>query len=211
MSEIFDLFASDAYRFGHCSVFPYNRQDTLTFSDDFLLQLYRASKPTLSSTFCGMADTSAPAICAYLSTRSPLLLMCVDDDSTQGFTVVGYAFPTIIAGPRQGSLSPDPGRSMLIGYAIMPAYYRAPEAVVCMMLMGVYFFNEFNLHTLQGQSLPSNHLTRKFLSQFGTRDVGILPKFLFDGQSMVDSHQSSLSRLDFESYCTKVLLNCAQI
>ena len=211
-SSVFDIFAQNAYRLGHCSVVPYNRQDTLTFGDDFLLQLYRQSKPNLASTFCGMTDLSASSICAYLSTRSPLLLICVDDGSTDtGFTVIGYAFPTIIAGPRQGSITPDPGRSMMLGYTFFKQWYRSPEIVVGMMLAGVYFFHEFGLLTLQGQSLPSNALTRKFLSQYGTRDVGILPKFLFNGREMLDSYQSCLDRNTFADYCRKVLLDCSQI
>lgn len=211
LSTVFDIFASNAYRLGHCSVVPYNRHDSLTFSDDFLLKLYRQSKPTLASTFCGMTDLSASSICAYLSTRSPLLLMCVDDDTDAGFTVIGYSFPTIIAGPRQGSVSPDPGRSMMLGYTFFREYYRTPEIVVGMMLAGIYFFNEFNLLTLQGQSIPGNHLTRKFLAQFGTRDVGVLPKFLFNGREMLDSYQSCLDRDVFAEYCRQVLLDCSQI
>jgi len=212
VSEIFQAFADGKFRFGACSVRVYDRRDTATFPDDFLLQLYRAMKSsgTLAITFCGMADLSASAICAYLSTRSPLLLMCVDKlDNQGGFEVIGFSFPTVWAGPAQGRIDPDPGRSMLMGYTCFKQWYRTPETVVSMMLTGIYYFHTFNLLNIQGQSYPYNRLTRKFLAQFGTKDVGILPKFLFDGAKMIDSVQSCLDRSDFESYVRRTLAECS--
>jgi len=206
-SGLFKLFADEGYKFGSCSARVYDRNLN---PDDFLLQLYRASKPRLASTFCGMTDLSAAAITAYLSTRNPLLLMCVDNDElTGGFEVVGYAFPTIVSGPKQGAMNPDPGRTALVGYAFFRSWWGKPEITVCMMLMGVYFFHEFNLLTLQGQSLPGNQSTRRFLRQFGTKDVGIIPKFLLYNGTMVDSIQTCLYREDFEACVRRTLVECS--
>jgi hypothetical protein len=139
-SELFEEFKSQGYRFGHCSVKVYDRNDLATYADDFLLQLYRATRPVLAQTFCGMTDLSAPAICAYLSTRNPLLLMCVDNPTTKSFDVIGYSFSTIWAGNK------DSGRSMLMGYCCTSKpHYGSPELVVCMMLTGIYYFREFDL------------------------------------------------------------------
>ena len=219
MSEIFDLFANEAYRFGRCSVLVYDRKDAATFTDDLLLQLYRATKSSRSlyRTFCGMADLSAPAICAYLASRSPLLLMCVDNDPADengcpigGFTVIGYAFPTIFVGPRKGTISPDPGRSMFAGYSVFKQWYRSPELVVCMMLAMIYYFNKFGLVNIQAQSYTWNRKSIEFMAQFGMRDIGIVPSLLFDGKQLLDSHQSCLDRDVFEDYVRRVLLDCAQ-
>ena len=219
MSEIFQTFADGKFHFGACSVRVYDRRDVTTYGTDFLHKLYDASLASapsrpygiLEEALCGFTDLTADAVCAYLHTRSPLLLMCVDKSDAQGgFEVIGFSFPTIWAGPAQGKIDPDPGRSMLMGYVIFRSAWRSPEAVVCMMLTGIYYFHQFNLLNIQGQRLPWNHLTAKFLAQFGTRDVGVLPKFLFDGKKMVDSIQSCLDRTLFEDYVRKVLAECSK-
>jgi hypothetical protein len=212
MSDLFKIFADDGYRFGSCFVRPYDRRQPELFGDDFLLQLYRQSKSTLKSTFCGMSDLSAPTVCAYLSTRNPLLLMCVDEPSDpKGFEVIGYSFPSVWSGPRMNVINPDPGRTMFMGYSCSPSWYRSPEFVVATMLTGIYYFHTFNLLSIQGQSYPSNHLTRKFLAQFGTREVGTIPDFLFDGKQMLPSVQSYLGREEFERYVASVLSECRSV
>lgn len=212
MSEIFQLFADEGYRFGSCFVRVYDRRDTSTFPDDFLYLLYRSAKPRIHSTFCGMADTSASTIVAYLASRRPLLLMCVDEPTSKmGFDVIGFSFLTIIAGPPMGAIDPDPGRSALLGYAFFRPWWGKPEITVTMMLAGIYFFHQFGLLTLQGQSYLQNQLTRKFLAQFGTETIGLIPKFLFDGKRMTDSVQSCLYREDFEDYVERTLLECSSL
>jgi len=237
--DVFSTFAPD-YRFGNCFVRVYDHTDTATFGQHFIYdELYQAclasapSRPygTLSELCCGMADLSADAVCSYLHSRSPLLLFCVDKDSPNdlphnptaqegesesddsgSFDVIGFAFPSIVAGPPVGKFDPDPGRTALIGYTIFKPAYRTPEAVVCTMLMGVYFFHKFNLLTLQGQSYPWNRLTRKFLAQFGTRTLAEpIPAFLFDGTKMVDSYHSVLERSVFARYVEKVLTDCVSL
>ena len=204
--RVFQLFADDNYRFASCSVRVYDRNRG---PDDLLVQLYRASKPRLSSTFCNMRDLSPAAVTAYLSTRNPLLLMCVDNpDIDSGSEIIGYAFLTTIAGPAKGTVNPDPGRTAFLGYTMFRPWWGRPEITVCMMLCGIYFFHEFNLLTLQGESVPGNELTRRFLRQFGTKTTGIIPKFLLHGGVMVDCHISCLYRADLESYCRKVLSDC---
>jgi hypothetical protein len=212
VSDVFQLFADEQFRFGHCFVRVYDRRQTDVFPDDFLYLLYRSAKPRLSNTFCGMADISAPTICAYLSSRRPLLLMCVDNPKiARGFDVIGFSFPTIWAGPPMSMIDPDPGRSMLLGYCYTKEWWGTPEITVTAMLMGIYFFHTFNLLTLQGQSYPHNQLTRRFLAQFGTKTVGTLPKILFDGKQMIDSVQSCLTREDFIRYVERTLLECSKL
>jgi hypothetical protein len=212
MSAIFQLFADHDYKFGNCSVRVYDRFNTTLYPDDFLLQMYYGCKPRLATTFCGMHDLSAPSICAYLASVKPLLLMCVDNPDTENdVDIVGFAFPTIVAGPPMGKFTPDPGRTAFFGYCFFRDWWGRPEISVCMMLMGIYFFHTMNLLTMQGQRYPHNRLTAKFLYQFGVRDVGVLPKFLFDGEKMVDSVQSCLFREDFEDYVIKTMKECAVI
>lgn len=226
MSDIFQLFADDKYQFGACSVRVYDRKDIASYGDNFLHELYEcciSSAPSrphgiLPESFPGLLDLSADAICAFLHTRNPLLLMCVDKDEpdTDGaeFDVIGFSYPVIWTGPSTNSIpanTPDPGRSLIKGYAFFRPAWRTPELSVCMMLSGIYFFHTYNLLTIHGQSIPSNHLTRKFLAQFGVKTVGTLPKFIYDGKQMVDSVQSCLTREDFEAYVRQVLVDCSTV
>jgi hypothetical protein len=198
-TDIFEPFKLDNYTFGDCSVRAYDRRDTATYPDDFLLQLYRAMKAsgTLSVTFCGMTDLSAPAICAYLSTRSPLLLMFADD------TVIGFSFPAFWVGSKSAE------QSMCIGYTAFKQAWGMPELAVCMMLTAIYYFSEFNLRSICGQRYAFNHLTAKFLQQFGVRETGYLPDFLLYDGKLVECRLSNLSRSDFEQYVSRTLLECA--
>lgn len=207
--EIFQLFADDNYRFASCSVRVYDRN---LGPDDLLVQLYRASRPRLSSTFCNMRDLSPASVTAYLSTRNPLLLMCVDNpDIDSGSEIIGYCFPTVVAGPAKGTISPDPGRTAFIGYTFFRPWWGKPEISVCMMLAGIYLFHAFGLLTLQGESLAGNQLTRRFLAKFGTKTTGIIPKFLFHNGVMVDCYISCLHRSDLAAYVRRELESCATI
>jgi RimJ/RimL family protein N-acetyltransferase len=148
-----------------------------------------------------MQDLSLDAICAYLHTRNPLLLMCMDNPSDPTkFDVIGFSFPSIWCGGFQSDAVPDPDRSMLMGYVMFRPYYGTPEANVCMTLTGLYFFHKFKLVSISGQSYTFNHLTRKFLAQFGAKDVGVLPRFLNLNGKLVDCHLTCLLREDFERH-----------
>ena len=221
-SEIFDLFRQDQYRFGNCFVRPYDRKDTATFGTTFLHELYDsalASAPSrpfgiLEESLCGFSDLSADAVCAYLHTRNPLLLMCTDNpgaDTADEFDVIGFVFPAITVGTPWTAPSIDAQRSMLWGYTIFRPSWGTPEAVVCTMLAGIYFFHEYNLLSISGQYLPYNRLTSKFLAQFGTRDTGYIPDFLMIDGKLTDCRLCSLARSDFESYVRRTLVECAQI
>lgn len=226
MSDLFKLFADTGYRFGACSIRVYNRHETAVYGANFLHKLYdmcldAAPSRTygiLPELFCGFTDLSFDAVAAYLHSRSPLLLMCVDAESDadypanpNSFDVIGFSFPTLWSGPAMNSTIPDCGRVMFMGYMFGRPWWRTPESVVCMMLNAIYYFHQFNLLNLQGQSFPWNHLTRKFLAQFGTKTIGVIPKFLFDGKRMVDSVQSVITREDFEEYVQRALGECSSL
>ncbi len=211
------MIADGGYRFGNCSVRVYDRTNVDLYGRELLRDMYMGclsaapNRPLgiLPEAFCGMTDLSCDAISAYLAGRNPVLLMCVDNPLlSTGFDVIGFSFPTIWAGVKQGTVDPDPGRSMFMGYVIFRPYWAQPESVVSMMLTGVYYFHTYNLLSINGQRYPWNHLTAKFLSQFGTRDTGIIPNFIVSGNRVVDCVVSSLARADFETYVTKTIAGC---
>ena len=200
------MIADGGYRFGNCSVRVYDKfanAPSLSYLyDRCLLSAPNRTFGVLPESFCGMTDLSRDAVCAYLHGRIPLLLMIAGND------VIGFSFPTIWAGVKQGTISPDPGRSMFMGYVIFRPYWSQPESVVAMMLTGIYYFHTYNLLSIHGQRYPWNHLTAKFLKQFGVRDTGIIPDFILSGNRLVDCITSSLSRADFESYVTRTIAGC---
>jgi RimJ/RimL family protein N-acetyltransferase len=60
-------------------------------------------------------------------------------------------------------------------------------------------FEEFNLIQLHGQRYADNHLTVRFMSRFGFKDVGRVPRLLARGDEAIDGIISTLSREDFET------------
>jgi hypothetical protein len=214
VSELFELFKPD-YRLGNCSVRVYDRRVTDIWGTNFLHQLYTrclASAPSreygiLDTTFCGMADTSADAICAYLHTRSPLLIMCADKTDKE-FDVIGFSFPTIWAGIMPGAYCSFPiQRSMFMGYGAFRQWWGTPELTICMMLTGIYYFHVYEPLVILGQRYRFNHLTARFLSQFGTHDVGTIPKLLLLNGKLEDCTISAIDRDTFENYVRKTLIS----
>lgn len=217
--SILSILKLDGWRFGNCTVRVYDRRRTDIWGDHFLERLYdfcRLSK-ILTNLFCGMVDLSSDAICAYLHTRSPLLIMCVDGNSggPVDFDIAGFAFPTISIG---GLLIPNPAggppargeASVVAGYGYFRPYWGTPESVVLGMLTLAYFFENHNLTAIHGQSYSWNGLTAKFTSQFGVKRVGVIPRFLQtqDG-SLVDCVLSTVLREEFEEYVRNVIQTVA--
>jgi hypothetical protein len=121
-------------------------------------------------------------------------------------TVIGLSFPAFWI----GSKDKDSERSMIMGYTSFRQAYRTPELVVCMMLTGIYYFNEFDLLSISGQRFAFNRLSPRFLAQFGVRDTGYIPDFLMHNGKLVDCYLSNLSRADFERYVTLTMLECVK-
>ena len=217
MPAIHPLFAAlrdDQYRIGNCSIRVYDRRDTKTYGTNFLHYLYDqclSSAPhrpwgVLPEAFCGMSDMSADSICSYLASRSPLLLYCVDRaDNPAIFDVIGFAYPTIWCGESK-LLNPTAERSLFIGYTGFRQWWGSPELEICTMLMGVYFFAEFNLLSINGQRYLNNHLSAKYLTRFGVRDTGYAASFINQNGKLVDCWLSALKREDFERVVEKKLM-----
>jgi hypothetical protein len=200
---------------GNCQVVAYDPTRTDVFGDHFLYNvLYKQcleSRPgakwgILPDSFCGMTNLSADAICAYLSTRK-IIVMAVDDPSVPlGYSVTGFAYPTVFVGSQPATPDPSP-RAMIGAYVYFRSYWGTPEIRVLSMLGLAYFFTTYNLVAIHGQRYSANTLTARFLSQFGFQDTGLLPRFLghHDGQ-IRDCALSTLLREDFVKYVIEQLL-----
>lgn len=213
--SILSIFASDNWRFGNCTVRVYDRRKPEIWGIHFLEQLYDQCREyrILSDMFCGMIDLSSDAICSYLHTRVPLLIMCVDADSGNPggpFTTAGFAFPTISIGgfpiPNPVGANLRSEAAIVAGYGYFRPYWGTPESVVLGMLTLAYFFENHNLTAIHGQSYPYNALTAKFTAQFGVKETGNVPRFLQTQEGkLVNCRLSTVLREDFENYVRDVI------
>ena len=210
--SILSVFKSDDYTLGACSVRVYDRSRRDIYGDNFLYKLWcdtlNSSHPpgtsdVLKRVFCGMDDVSSDAICAYLHSRIPLLLLCVNYPSPKPFDVIGYVFPSVYLG------TPKTERALLAGYCFFKPWWGTPESTVLGMLSIGYLFHELNLQALHGQRYATNVLTARYMNQFGSRDVGRIPKFIVSEGKLQDCIVSTLLREDFEAYCERQLLSLA--
>lgn len=201
-------FQSMGWRMGSVFVRTYDRKDTAVFGTNFLHYLYEqtalSGSHVLQSAFCGMRDLTSDAICAYLHTRSPLLLMCMDDENeSMPFHILGYSYPTVHFGVKG-----ETERSMLLGYCYLRQAWGTPEATVAGMLAAAYMFLTYDLVAIHGQSYTWNQLTHRFAAQYGAHETGLLPRTLpksgSDG-SLSDCTWSTVLREDFEKYASEQL------
>lgn len=200
------------WRIANCFVRVYDRKQVDVYGDNFLHYLYQQTVDSgpnvLSTTFCGVRDLTADAICAYLHTRQPLLLLCMDSDNDPArFDAVGYLFPTVWFG-----IKGETERSGLIGYCFFHSVWGTPQASVLGMLALAYMFLNYDLVAIHGQSAVWNQLSHKFVEQFGVRETGILPRTLprSDGQ-LEDCRWSTVLREDFEKYAREQLLSIQSV
>lgn len=224
LGSVLSIFESDNYRLGNCSLKVYNRRDP-AFTKHFTslpLHLYlksQASSPHfLRDTFCGMRDLSSDAICSYLASRAPLILMCVDRpiirEGDPEFSIAGYAFPTVWCGSTPSATAANTtlhphGRAALMGYAVFREFWGKPEATVLGMLSAAYFFASFGLTALHGQRYSHNDVSSRWLARYGGRSVGPIPRFLLLGEELIDMYIDTILREDFEVYVNQLLESAA--
>jgi RimJ/RimL family protein N-acetyltransferase len=218
MPDVLAALKADNYRMGSCRIIEYDPQRVDVFGPHFLYDnLYRQcleSRPgskwgILPDACCGMRNLLADAICAYWSTRK--IVVCAVDDPTEpcGFKTAGMGYATIFVGSQPGT--PDPCERAMVGaYVFFKPFWGTPEIRVLSMLGLAYFFTTYNLTAIHGQRYSTNALTARFMSQFGFRDTGLLPRFLghVDG-TIRDCALSTLLREDFVKYVMEQLLTLA--
>ena len=198
--SILESLKKDGYRMGNLQAIPYSRHDHTIFKPGFLGELYwmmRASGKysknangmgILVDLFCGMQDLSFPAIVAYLSTVQLIVLGVWEGEV---FNVAGVCFPTT----RIGS---GDQKAMIAGYGFLSPYWGSDEQELLAVLGIAMLFVEGDVLAIHGVRYQSNVLTAKFMSKFGFKDYGVIPRFLMRRGKLVDAVVSSLSREDFE-------------
>jgi hypothetical protein len=162
------------------------------------------SGATSTSTSTSTSTVPAPA------PRNPAALLA-DGSEIAGFTYI----TTMVGVPYDFSNfgGPQPGgpRAALAAYAFFRPWWGSTEQHVLAMLGLAYLFHTFKLTAIHGQRNIRNALTARFMSKFGFRDTGVIPRFLMDWVppadipvrgKLVSCVVNSLLREDFEAYVT---------
>jgi len=183
------------YRFGNLQAIRYDRNSPL-FPDGYLGFLYRGlgegrrngfRRSNLQMTFTGMNDLSFDAVVSYLARQN---LVVVGKWEGEVFRTVGVGWVNLLLPDRRTGFG---------SYAALRWAWGSMEEEIAGWLGLAALFEEFNLIQLHGQRYADNHLTVRFMSRFGFKDVGRVPRLLARGDEAIDGIISTLSREDFET------------
>jgi len=209
-ASILHAFRDDQYRIGDLQAIGYLRTRTDLFPEGYLGALYAKMKTGISgkpgnswleSLFCGMSDLSYDVIVPYLASR-PLCIMGIWKDGV--FDAAGFIFPTVNIGMGDQ-------KAAFAGYGFFrychgEQIWGSEEAKTLAMLGISFFFVELGLQALHGIRYISNAGTKNFLSPFGFRDTGCIPRYMLRSGKLVDGVASSLLRENFEAYVEQKLV-----
>lgn len=197
-ASLLPVFKEDGYRIGNLQVFLYDRRRVDVFPPPYLTKLYnlcktsgrRSSKGILPTFFCGMEDLSHDAITSYLSDLPIILFVEWLDQNT--FKEAGFAFPVLFRGK-------SPERICFAAYGFFREYWGKPETATLMLLGLSFLFQEFGLKAIHGIRYQENLLTAKFMSGFGFRETGRVPRYMMQDGKLVPGVVTSLLREEFEA------------
>lgn len=204
MSIALEGIQQDGYQLGNFAAIKYDRNDPI-FGDEYLVKLYhlcrqsgrRSEDGILSSIFQGNPPSNLDSIVSYLASHPPIIIGEWEDDK---FVEGGFAFPVVTCG------TPATERSMFIGYGMFKHVWGQPKMAVMAMLGLSFFFQELGLVAIHGTRYPDNTLTERFMSQFGFKRTGLIPRYQLKNGHLVDGIVTSLLREDFEAYVERFLV-----
>ena len=194
----------------------------------------RATLGPLPTLFCGMTNLGPDSICKYLAERAVCVLgewrneitkavlredslgkpaVIFEEEGKEKFYSLGYCFPSTIPTVSPLSLTGQPSNSIFGGYTIFSEVWRKPQQLILSYLGLAWMFHTFKLTALHGSRYATNHLTKRWMEQFGFRDCGTLP-FCMNGEpggALVPGVFSTLLRADFEERLREVLTRTREL
>jgi hypothetical protein len=183
----------------------------------------------LPALFCGMTNLGPDAICKYLSERAVCVIgewrekpvveftsQCVDENGSnykaevvdkESFFPLGYCFPSTVPLVSALTTAVTPANSVFGGYTLFSEIWRKPQQLILSYLGLAWLFHTYRLAALHGSRYATNHLTKRWVEQFGFRDCGELPYCMMEepGGPLVGGVYSTLLRTDFEERLREVL------
>ena len=161
----------------------------------------RSGNGILEPLFCGMARIDHDAIIAYLTTRKLYILgewrqriIKADEPPRVDFIPLGFCFLTTGCQGKSGN-------SAFGAYAFFESAWRTPQQIVLTHLGIAALICEENLLSLHGIRYSDNHLTARWMAQFGFRDIGVIPNYMirYSTGELTDATISTLNRETFEA------------
>lgn len=206
MPSLIEAFKEDNYRIGDAQAIVYDRSRTAIFPEGFLAGVYlrlkgdryHASEGTgiLETLFCGMQDYSFDSIVSYL-TKLPIVVTGVWNGDE--FEPAGLGFSVASTRGNNETMA-------FCGYTLFRKWWGTDEAEGLAMLGLCAMFGEWKLSAIHGFRYVDNHLTARFMRQYGFKDIGRIERYMIQRGKLSPAIVSSLMIEDFESYLQKALI-----
>ena len=228
LSDPIGLATTGEFRWGNLQAILYDPHRADIFQQPFLYSLYESTRSSgqrhplpldltnhatlglLPTLFCGMTNLGPDAVTSYLAQRAVCVL---GEWRGEVFSPLGYCFPSSAPIISPQSLTSVPSNSVFAGYTIFSEVWRKPQQLILSYLGLAWLFHTFKLAVLHGSRVPANHLTRRWVEQFGFRDCGTMPCAMAGepGGSLVPGVFSALLRADFEARLREVLVKSREL
>jgi hypothetical protein len=202
--SILDDLKSENYRIGDFQAIRYTCGQP-PFQEGFLSALYFAlgagrrtefRRENLQMLFCGMTNLSHDAIVAYLSQQKLIVLGKWEGET---FRTAGVCWPNIIVGVKE--------KSAFGAYGFLRWTWGTEDQDILSWIGIAALFCEFDLIQMFGQRYANNHLTARFMSKFGFRDLATIPRLMLRGDKLESAVVSTLSREDFEDLLSRQIVD----
>jgi RimJ/RimL family protein N-acetyltransferase len=207
MPSLIEAFKDDNYRIGDAQAIVYSRERTAIFHEGFLAGIYLRLKGDrfhdsggngiLETLFCGMQDYSFDSIVSYLA-KLPIVVTGVWNGDE--FEPAGFGFSVASTRTKDESMA-------FCGYTLFRKWWGTQEAAGLAMLGLCAMFGEWKLSAIHGFRYVDNHLTARFMRQFGFKDIGCIQRYMIQRGQLAPAIVSSLMIEDFEDYIRKALID----
>lgn len=226
LADPIQLLKDADYRWGNLQAIRYDPARFDLFpGPSFLLWLWQrcqtAGRGTLGplgilpALFCGVRDLGAENIVGLLR-KNPLFILGEWKMPVQPmdaptvapyFDPLGFCFPVgdpLLAAP---ALQPANRNAIFAGYAFFDNAWRTRQQRVLTWLGITALFGEFRSAAVHGVRFHDNHLTARWMSQFGFSDVGTIPHYLYSHSSgdLTAGVVSTLTRAHFSTILSEIM------
>lgn len=192
--DILEELRSEKYRIGDLQALRYT-PGIAPFQEGYLSGLYfglaagRRSefrRENLRMLLCGMNNLSHDAVVSYLAQQKLVILGKWEGDI---FRTAGVCWVHMVVGTKE--------KAGFGAYGFLRWSWGTEDQEILSFLGLACLFREFELTQIHGQRYPDNHLTARWMSRFGFRDLCLMPKLLMRGDDLVGCIISTCSRADF--------------
>lgn len=236
LSDPIDLLKNADYRWENLQAVRYDPTRTDLFpGPSFLATMWERCRDAgggrlgplgiLPPLFCGVRDLSCENVIALLR-RNPLFVLGewrervrytgIDIHANlpaqdMQFHPLGFCFPTgdpILAAPALQSANRN---AIFAGYAFFEEAWRTRQQRVLTWIGIAALFGEFRAGSLHGVRFHDNHLTRRWMTQYGFTDLGTIPQYLVRHNTgdLTAGVVSTLPRAHFSGLLSEVFRQCA--